>query len=472
MKVRFPVTKSTTIILGAVVVVVALIGGGIFVVGGLSSSTEATEQDVPEPESGIHVQVVKPQPGGMDRKTTQPGTVEAFKRVDIESGVSGFLKTLNVDRDSRVKEGDILAIIDVPDLQKTLERNEAGIDQAKAKVEQMVAEKTVAEAQLEAAKAKVKQAIAAAKAAKAWVIYRAAQLDRMQYLFSKDAVEQRVLDEAKDNYEAAVESQNSAEENIAASKANQVAAGARIGRTEADIEAARAEVKVTQAEFAKTGELLKYATIRAPFDGIITRRTVNPGAFIRAATTGTAAPPILTIDSVDVYRVVVDVPDKDAPLVKAGEDAVIEFDALPDVLFRAPVARTGGAEDPQTRMMRVEIDVKDNPDAKDDKDKLKHGMYGRVTITLKKDVDVLALPSSCLVDKSDKTNRGQVYVVEKGRAKAKVVTIQATNEVSVGITGLSPNDLVIANPQAGIIDGTPVIVPSPTRLPPKTQKKR
>jgi RND family efflux transporter MFP subunit len=440
---------------GAPLILALLAAGGCTHSGG-----GVTEDGEEKPEAGVHVEVVKPQPGGMDRVTTQPGSIQAFETVPLYAAVSGYLKRLYVDIGSKVKKDDVLAVIEVPELLKQLQRNRAGVEQAAAKVEQMKAEKTVAESQLNAAKAKVNQSIAADKAAKAWVDYREKQLRRQEYLFSRQAVEEKLVDEAKDHYETAVESKNAAEETIAASKANELAAAARIVQASANIDAALAEVKVAQAEAEKTEEMVKYATILAPFDGVISKRTVNERDLIRAATAGPATPPLLTVDRTDKFRVIVEIPDKDVPYADVGDEASIEIDSLPDQLFKASIARVADAEDPQTRMMRVEIDLLNTSG------KLRHGMYGRATIVLEKAVNVFALPPTCVISRTDK-GKGQVYVVRNNRAVLTPVTVVGENEVAIGVRGLNPNDQVIVNPQPGLVNGTPV-----TFTPPTTKKGR
>jgi multidrug efflux pump subunit AcrA (membrane-fusion protein) len=107
-------------------------------------------------------------------------------------------------------------------------------------------------------------------------------------------------------------------------------------------------------------------------------------------------------------------------------------------------------------MMRVEIDLPNTSG------KLRHGMYGRVTITLEKAVNVFALPPSCVINRTDK-GKGQVYVVRNNRAQTTSVTIVGENEVYIGVRGLNLNDEVVVNPQPGLINGTLVTVNIPKK---------
>src|SRR5205085_10681494 len=101
-------------------------------------------------------------------------------------------------------------------------------------------------------------------------------------------------------------------------------------------------------------------------------------------------------------------------------EALIELDAVPGKVYHAPIARIASSEDAQTRLMRVEIDV-DNPTGK-----LCHGMYARVTIILEKNVNLLSVPSTCLVGKAD-NGKGKVFVVKDGEAVLTSVEIGADN---------------------------------------------
>src|SRR5437870_8588662 len=102
---------------------------------GASSSSE--EDDAPPPPEPINVRVVHPVRGAMERITVQVGSIQAGETVSLFAKASGFLKTQNVDMGDRVTRGQILAVVDVPELEKQMERNAAAVEQAKARVAQM-----------------------------------------------------------------------------------------------------------------------------------------------------------------------------------------------------------------------------------------------------------------------------------------------------------------------------------------------
>ena len=423
-----------------------------------SSPSASAQESGPrrEPTSAVRVEVVRPQQGGLQRITTQPGTVQAFESARLFAAVSGYLKTQKVDIGDRVKRGQVLATIEVPELDKQVEQYRAALEQSKAKESQMKAHLASARADLEAAKAHVVQAEAATKSAAAWCRFRDKQFKRRKDLFASRSIEEKLVEESMEQYEASVESERVAQAALVTARAQQVASEARIDRALADVVEAQAEAKVAQARLEKAQVMVQYATITSPYDGVITQRSLFPGDFVRAALGGGAETPLLTVERTDQFRVVVQIPDRDVPYTDPNDPAVVEIDALPGKQFPARVDRLARSEDPQTRLMRVEIDLA-NPTGQ-----ICQGMYGRVTIVLDQSPGKFSLPSSCLAGKSE-DDRGSVYVVRNGIARLIPVKIGQDNGLQVAILdGLAETDRVILHPGNELSDGTPVeeIVPA------------
>jgi multidrug resistance efflux pump len=304
----------------------------------------------------------------------QIGTVEAFESVRIFARVSGILKIQSVDIGDRVKRGQVLAVLDAPDLEMQLRMDEAAVDQARAQVMQAKTRIRGAEADVETAKATVKQADANVKSAASSVKFRALQLERMKGLFETKAIEQRLLDESNERHQAAVESEISAKDAVATANAHVAAALSKIEQAKAAVVVSEAGVKLAQANRDKSQELLAVTTIAAPFDGVITKRTYSPGELIRALSTQ----PIVTIQRTDRVRVVIAIPERDVLHIEPGNPVEVEIEALPGKKWSAKVSRTSHAEDPKTRTMRVEIDVANA------ENRLRPGMSAKVSILLEK----------------------------------------------------------------------------------------
>lgn len=401
----------------------------------------------------VAVETAPPQKGGMDRTTVQPGTVQAYESAQMFAEVSGYLKQQDVDIGSEVKRGQTLAVIAVPDLEKTVEKNKAIHDHALARVDQMYAQIKVTRAELDAAKASVVQANATAKSAEAWARFRGKQAQRMKDLFAEKAIDERLLDETHERHEAALEAVRSANAAIDTAHAQKAAREAQIEKALADVKAALAEVAVAKSEWEKSQVYVQFATIVSPYKGEITQRSLFPGDFVRAAGGGTNPVPLLTVERRDRMRVIVQIPDRDVPYADPGDEAFVELDALPNEKFKAKISRIAGSEDPQTRLMRVEIDLP-NPTGK-----IRQGFYGRVTIILEKNADVLSVPSSALT----RTPGGKdaVYVVRNRVARLTPVQIGTDNGVRVIILrGLRETDEVVTNVVSGLRDGGAVTLPS------------
>lgn len=437
-----------------------LMGIGVLVVVGLvtgiaywstgRSTPAARADEAGSKVKSIPVRFIHPKKGLLKRLSTQPGSVQAYESVRLFAKVPGFLKKQNVDIGDRVKKGNELAVVDVPELEAQVLRNSAAVDQAKAKVRQMKARVNSAKADLDAAKSGVVQAEATAKSAASWVRYRTLQHKRLKELFASRSIEEKLVDESKERFEASVETELSAQAAVVTSKAKVVASDAKIDGAQADVVVAESEVRVAQAELTKAEVQVAFATITAPFDGVVVHRSSVPGDFVRSANEGGSHEPLLTIHRTDVMRVIVYVPDRDVPFTDPGDAALVEIDALTGKKFPAKVSRVSRSEDTQTRSMRVEIDLP-NPTGR-----ICHGMYGKATIVLDKNADQFSIPSACLAGKAE-NGVGEVYVIRDTRAHLVKVQLGIDNGLRVAVVeGLRADDRVIHQPGSELSNGVAV----------------
>ena len=436
---------------GALVLAACSVGGGYYLAwGGQSTTRDIKPTSAPSRPEALQVQVIHPQRREVERTTTQPGSVHAFESVQLYAGVSGYLKSLNVDIGDRVKKGQPLAQVDVPDLVKQAQRCAAALEQARARVIQMGARVVSAKADLEAARATVPQAEALAKSKAAELRFRQKQLERMRDLFASKSIDERLVDEKTEQRDAAREAEISAREGVSTAKAKVDSVAAQIKQAEADVTEAEAEVRVAQAELEKADVLVGFATVVAPFDGVITQRNYFPFDYVRTPHESAGSVPLLTVQRMDLMRVVVQIPDRDVPLCDAGDKAIVEIDALSDQQIPpAKVSRVSRSEDPETRLMRVEIDLP-NPIGK-----ICNGMYGRVTIILDR-AKLPTIPSGCLITKA-KDGKASVCVVRNGRAHFVPVTVESDDGLTVAIrSGIADSDEIVLNPSSGLVDGIAV----------------
>jgi HlyD family secretion protein len=389
------------------------------------------------------VEVVLPKKGGMQRTSTQIGSVHPDEWAELFAKISGFLKEQSVDIGSKVKQGQVLAVIDDPEIVKERDRAAAALEQAKTIVKVAETRITVEEKNREAAAANVKQAQAEVARYAATRKFREKVLARYRGLYERNAVDLAIVQEEEEHLESAIANEGAAQAAILTAQAKLLAAEAAVEQAKADVAQAKANVAVDAATLAKDQVLVDYTTIMAPYDGVITLRTFHVGAFIRSAADGEARP-LLTVAKTDKIRVVTYIPDLDVPFVDLGDEADIRLDALPGEVFKGKVSRFSETEDPQSRTMRTEIDLP-NPDGR-----LREGMYGQATVILETNLKNLTVPASAIVERSDgERSKAFAYVVRDGKAHKVPVTIGAEDGIRVEIVeGLTQEDHVVLNGRA------------------------
>jgi membrane fusion protein (multidrug efflux system) len=213
-----------------------------------------------------------------------------------------------------------------------------------------------------------------------------------------------------------------------------------------DFDNAEAAMKVAEANAQTAQARLGYANITAPFAGTVTARLFDPGAVVTA---GTA---LFTLADFDSVKVVINVLEKDVPLVRVGTRATIVADALPQDTFVGRVGRTSDAVDPATRTMRVEVFVA-NP-----AHSLKPGMYATANLSLFQHPNAVTVPVAAVLRVAGDTF---VYVVERDTARRKVVRTGIEQGARTEIvSGLAGGESVITTGQQYVRDASPVTIES------------
>jgi HlyD family secretion protein len=412
--------------------------------GGRREKVEAAVDPAPT------VEVIHPQRGGIPRQTIQPGSLLAFESVDLFAMVSGYLKSQVVDIGSHIKKGEVLAEIDAPREAKAVDAAASLLEQSKAQTLQAAARVKAMEAERDAAKAAVEQAKSDINRLVAARDYAQKQLERVRSLLKEQASFEKVVDEHERQFATAMAAEQTARLAVLTATAQVAAVTAKIEQARADVAEAKAAVEVAAAHLATAHVNVAYTRIVAPFNGVVTMRAFNPGAFVRSASEG-AESPVLTVKRTDKMRVVVQVPDRDVVSTDPGDPALVKVDAVGGQVFSSAVARVAESEDANTRTMRVEIDLP-NP-----KGQLREGMYGTATITLEPVSTNLTVPPACLVERTSK-GRAFIYVVRDGVARRTDVELGTDNGTLVEIlSGLKPDDSVIVHSGVPLEDGLAVV---------------
>lgn len=446
-------TKRNTIAmaLAAVAVVLGTLGlGSVLMHSHAEQSDSERRGEGQESDTQTRVETVHPHAGGMAHTTVQPGSAHSYEEADLYAKVSGYLAVQNVDIGSRVKRGDLLAQIDVPELTKEYELAKAALDQSTSEVAQMKARIDSAVAEKNAAQAYVAQTEADVQRTDAERDFRDKQYRRIRELHEQRSVEERLVDEKLDQLHASEAAARAAHSAVLTAEQQVAAAEARVESARADLLVSKAKVRVAEANVGKAQVMVSYTQLLSPYDGVITHRNFHRGAFIRAPDQGGQIP-VLTVERTDLMRIVVQIPDREVPFCQPGDPATIRFDALPRNPFKGRVARIADSEDLDTRTMRVEIDLP-NP-----KGLMRDAMYGRVEIELEPAHGGVTIPSACFVGNIE-DSKAQVFVVERGVVRLKPVVIGADNgTLAEVVSGLNPSDEVVMRPPGSLADGVSVV---------------
>ncbi len=401
-------------------------------------------------KAAVKVKVARPHRGGITRTTTQLAEIRFFAHVQMFAKASGFLRSQVVDIGDTVRAGDVLAEVYAPELQQQVEQAAAAVEQARAEVVQAEALVTVDQAAVQAETAVVKQREAQIGQYTATRKYREKEYIRYSELAVNRAIDDRAADEKQDDFESAKAGERYAIASVEAARASLARAVAQVDRARADVKAARSRVLVAEAREANARIYQQYTRLTAPFDGVVTERNYYDGDFVRDAAQGSNTPPVLAVARTDLMRVVVYIPDSQVPYLDRGDEAVVRVQALGGEEFRGKVARYSNMEMASNRAMRAEVDIP-NPSGR-----LRHGMYGDVTILLDPATKVLTVPSPGLVE-NDGHGAGSVYVARDGKAHKVSVRVGRDNGLIAEIlSGLKPADEVIVDYSGSIEDGSEV----------------
>jgi len=389
-------TSRTGIKVLVVVVLVGLGAGGIVAERQLAASpspVNSTKADSPP-----RVEVARPRRVTVAQRLQTNATLEAFEEADLFAKVSGYLSDVRVDIGDHVKAGQVLAVIDIPEMEQELA-------EAKAQLESKQSSLESARLQLDHYKANITLQNA--------LLRRREELGAAGHFISD-----RTLDEVR----AAAEI---AKADLAVGEANRALAAN--------------EVDVAAATVEKIKTLLAYTRIVAPFDGVVARRLVNRGDLVQAATatrTTPSAGSLFMVQRIDTIRVFCDVPENDVPLLHIGDPAIVKpagFDGKP---FTGRVTRFSLRLDPETRNMRTEIDLS-NPD-----ERLYPGTYAEVSLEMNRRPDALTVPAAAVGSDGD---GNFVYTITDNRITRLAVKTGLTDNGRIEVTaGLSEETPVVA----------------------------
>ena len=337
------------------------------------------------------------------------GEFQPYQEVDLYAKVSGYIRRINVDIGDKVRTGQVLAVLEVPELSAQLAGSKAQIQHSQSDIDRAKSEVTYAQADYVAVHA--------------------------QYTRLSEASKQRpgLI----------------AEQELDDARAKDQDADAKIGVAKSTLEAMQGQLAVSKADNQRVQSLEDYTVVTAPFNGVVTMRYANVGSLIQSGTRSqTQTEPVIKLAQSDLLRLRMPVPEEDVPFIHIGGDMQIRVKAT-GRMIDGKVIRFTRELNISTRTMLAEVDVP-NPDLS-----LTTGMYAETSIVLQHKTGVLMVPASAVV----KDSQGSyVLIVDADSKVAKVqvsVGIQGSNRVEI-TKGLSQGQSVIVSGQTNYEVGQPV----------------
>ena len=391
---------------------IALLAIAIVLAVGLSScgNSEKTSANSPSIASeGISVGVARVGKKALERKLTVSSELVPFQEIDVYAKESGYVKKLDVDYGTRVKAGQVMAVLEIPELELQLQQDDAVIKNA------------------------------------------ADQVTHAEHELGRVEAQHKVLHLQFERLNSVAKSRPGlvAQQEVDDSQGKDLAAEAQVEASKSSLQSAQSQLSVMQAKRQHDQVLFDYAKITAPFAGVITQRYANLGTLLQAGTSSsTQAMPLVRLSQDDLFRLVIPVPESYVRFIKIGDPVSVMVPSL-NRTFPGKVARFSVDVKEDTRTMHTEVDVQNQNRT------LVPGLYAEATITLEQKAGVLAVPLQAVDHQGDQIN---VYVVSPaGKIELRRVTlgIQTAADAEV-LSGLQEGDLAVVSDRSGLKAGQEV----------------
>lgn len=345
----------------------------------------------------------------LSRQITLSSELVPFQEIDVYAKESGYVRKLDVDYGSHVKAGQVMATLEIPELEAQLQEDQAEIKNAMNQVTRADHELKRYDAQYNALHL---------------------QYTRLNQVFETQPgiVAQQEVDDAQGKDLAA---------------ASQVDAG------KAALDAAESQLVAAKAKLAHDQTLYDYSKITAPFSGVVTERYANLGTLVQAGTnSSTQALPIVRLSEDDLFRLVIPIPESHVRYIRVGDPVNVHVPSL-NRTFPGKVARFSVDVRADTRTMHTEVDVP-NPERV-----LMPGLYAEAEVALDQKENVPTVPLQAVAHEGNKTT---VFVVNpNGELEVRTVQVglETTSDAEI-LSGLREGEQVVASDRSGLKPGQKV----------------
>jgi RND family efflux transporter MFP subunit len=376
---------------------------------GLASCSGGHSEGVQASGPAVTVGVTKVVKKSLGRQITLSSELVPFQEIDVYAKESGYVKKLLVDYGTHVKTDQVMAILEIPELEAQLQEDQAEIKNA------------------------------------------ANQVNRAQHELSRYQAQYNALHLQYTRLNGVFQSQPGivAQQEVDDAQGKDLAASSQVDAGQAALEAAQSQMAVAKAKLSHDQSLFDYSKITAPFPGVVTDRYANLGTLVQAGTgSSTQAMPIVRLSQDDLFRLVIPVPESYVRYIHIGDHVDVHVPSL-NRTFPGKVARFSVDVREDTRTMHTEVDVS-NPQRV-----LLPGLYAEAELNLEQEHDVPTIPIQALNHEGEKTT---VLLVDGNgvlQDRAVQVGLETASDVEIS-SGLSPGEQVVVSDRSGLKAGEKV----------------
>jgi RND family efflux transporter MFP subunit len=383
----------------------------ILVVAALAGCGSNNKAAADNPANAPQVAVVRVERGNLSNTLEIASEFQPYQEVDVYAKVSGYIQTLDVDWGTHVKEGQLLAVLEIPELEQQLQLDEAAVRRS------------------EQDEARTREELGGAESA-----YTVAHLT-----YTRMANVQKTRPELV------------AQEEVDIAQGKDIEANANVSAKKDSLSASEQALVASQASLAKDKDMFAYSRITAPFEGVVTRIDAYKGSLLPAGTSSsTTGQALCHLSQNNVLRLVIPVPERAVADVHLGDTVAVQVTTV-NKTFNGTISRISGQIDMDTRTMHTEVEVQNADYA------LVPGMYATVRIPLHAVQNVLTVPVQSVQTSGE--NHGAVLVVgDDNRIERRDVTLglQSATDVEI-LSGLKQNERVVFGEQSQYRSGELVV---------------
>src|SRR5262245_2477578 len=386
-------------------VLTVFIAGLITLLGCSCSKTQNAEAEDLKASDIATVSVAKATPEDMSRRIVLTAEFRPFQEIDVMAKIAGYVTKINVDVGDRVQEGQVLALIEVPEMADDQARANSLLRRSQAELARSNDELQRAES--------------------------AHQIAHLSYTRLSDVAKQK---------QGLV-----AQQEIDDAQSKDLVAEAQVNAATSNVSAAEQQVQVSLAEVQKTKTLLDYTRVTAPFAGLLTRRYADTRTMIQAAiSSSTQAMPLIKVSRNSLLRLILAVAESGVPTVHVGQEVDVRVRTL-GRSFPGRVARSAEKVSSATRTMDTEVAVP-NPNLV-----LIPGMYAEANLALDRRTNVLSIPILAVDLGSDETSGQVALVTPENRIEIRKLQLGTQTESKVEVrSNLREGDLVVTSNRSAL----------------------